>query len=82
MFIAYNGKRVKAIRIGVMSKQEMPNSYMLENGGTIQLHTFLVDVFRLEGEVDQHGNPVYHLNWQVNPTVDSREEVATITEGC
>lgn len=74
MTITYNGKQVKATRMQVVTRQETPNTYILENGDSIILQTFLVEVFRLEGEVDPHGNPVYHTNWQVCPSVDANEE--------
>lgn len=57
--VMFQGQPVEAAPVQVVSSQETFNTYLLEDGTTIKLKAVMLGVMKLEGPVDNEGNPVY-----------------------
>ena len=53
------GKQVQATPIEVNQSSEKWNEYLLEDGTVLKMKLVLKKVFRVDGEFDEEGNPVY-----------------------
>lgn len=53
------GKQVQATAIDVNQSGEKWNEYLLEDGTVLKMKLVLKKVYRVDGEYDEEGNPVY-----------------------
>ena len=57
--ISMGGRQVQATPIDVNQSSEKWNEYLLEDGTVLKMKLILKKVFRVDGEFDDEGNPVY-----------------------
>lgn len=57
--INMGGRQVQATPIDVNQSSERWNEYFLEDGTVLKMKLVLKKVFRVDGEFDEEGNPVY-----------------------
>lgn len=57
--IHMGGRQVQATPIEVNQSGERWNEYFLEDGTVLKMKLVLKKVFRVDGEHDEEGNPVY-----------------------
>lgn len=55
----YQGREVDASPIDFRIEREDWNEYQLYDGSHLRLRIILSDVFRVDGEFDAEGNPIY-----------------------
>ncbi|HEV8595717.1 MAG TPA: hypothetical protein VGR51_09335 [Thermoplasmata archaeon] len=55
-------REVEAIEVDFDADAEPWSTYKLSDGTTLKLRTTVTGVFRLEGEHDQMGNPLYNVS--------------------
>jgi len=55
-------REVEAIEVDFEADVEPWSTYKLSDGTTLKLRTTVTGVFRLEGEHDQMGNPLYNVS--------------------
>jgi hypothetical protein len=70
MKIAVNGAMVEATRMQVVKAEERGNEYFLADGTVVAIRTVLVSLYRVEGQSDQDGQPVYQCRTQLIVTAD------------
>ena len=61
MKINFQGREVEATDVDFITRKEDFNEYQLSDGKVIRMKTVVTDIFRLEGEKDPEGNPVYQV---------------------
>ena len=59
--INFNGQQVDADAIDVNQSNERWNEYLLEDGTILKLKAVLTNVYRIDGQYDAEGNPMYIL---------------------
>lgn len=59
VMINMGGKQVQATPVDVNQSAEKWNEYLLEDGTVLKMKLVLKKVFRVDGEFDEEGNPVY-----------------------
>lgn len=57
--INMGGKQVQATPVDVNQSGEKWNEYLLEDGTVLKMKLVLKKVFKVDGEFDEEGNPVY-----------------------
>lgn len=57
--INMGGKQVQATPVDVNHSSEKWNEYLLEDGTVLKMKLVLKKVFKVDGEFDEEGNPVY-----------------------
>jgi hypothetical protein len=57
--INMGGRQVQATPVDVNQSSERWNEYFLEDGTVLKMKLVLKKVFKVEGEFDEEGNPVY-----------------------
>ena len=57
----YQGKEVEATEVEVLTSDEHWNTYQLADGKVLMFKEVLVSVYRLEGEKNPDGTPVYQF---------------------
>jgi hypothetical protein len=57
--IKYQGREVDATELSFQTGGEHWNEYLVDDGSVIKLKTVTSQVFRIEGEHDPDGNPIY-----------------------
>lgn len=55
------GKPVDAIELSFQNVREHWNEYLLDDGTVLKLKPVATEVFKVEGQFDVEGNPVYIL---------------------
>jgi hypothetical protein len=55
------GHMVDATELSFQNVREHWNEYLLDDGSIIKLKPVATEVFRIDGQFDQEGNPVYFL---------------------
>ena len=55
-------REVEAVEVDFEADSEPWSTYKLSDGTTLKLRTTVTGVFRLDGEHDQMGNPVYNVS--------------------
>ena len=55
-------REVEAIEVDFDADAEPWSTYKLSDGTTLKLRTTVTGVFRLDGEHDQMGNPLYNVS--------------------
>ena len=59
VMINMGGKQVQATPVDVNHSGEKWNEYLLEDGTVLKMKLVLKKVFKVDGEYDDEGNPVY-----------------------
>ena len=59
--IQFGGKQVDATPIDVNQAAEKWNEYLLEDGSVLKMKLVLKKVYRIEGQYDMEGNPIYAM---------------------
>ena len=59
--IPFNGQDVDAELVDVSQTSERWNEYLLEDGTILKVKLVLTNVYRVTGQHDSEGNPVYIL---------------------
>ncbi len=54
-----DGREVDSVELGFQASGEHWNEYLVDDGTVVRLKPVAVQIVRVEGEYDQHGNPVY-----------------------
>lgn len=57
--INMGGRQVQATPVDVNHSSEKWNEYLLEDGTVLKMKLVLKKVFKVDGEFDEEGNPVY-----------------------
>lgn len=57
--INLNGRDVDALEVKCRPEHEDWNTYQLEDGTELKMRLIVSEVFRVDGQFDQEGNPVY-----------------------
>ena len=57
--IHFGGQQVDAETVEATQSSERWNEYLLEDGTVLKLKTVLTNAYRVEGQYDAEGNPVY-----------------------
>lgn len=55
-------REVEAVEVDFDADAEPWSTYKLSDGTTLKLRTTVTGIFRLDGEHDQMGNPVYNVS--------------------
>lgn len=74
MKLSINGELCEARRCEVIQSDEKVSTYLLKDGTMVRVRVICTGIWRLEGKVDQNGQPLYHLNWHIVPTTEPPEE--------
>lgn len=61
MKLKYQGREVEAIEVDVLLSNEKWNEYQLADGKVLMFKEVLVSVYKLEGELNLDGSPVYQF---------------------
>ena len=59
--VPFNGQTVDAETVDVTQASERWNEYLLDDGTILKVKLVLTNVYRIEGQFDADGNPVYIL---------------------
>ena len=59
VMINFGGRQVQATPVDVNQSSEKWNEYFMEDGTVLKMKLVLKKVFKVEGEFDPEGNPVY-----------------------
>ena len=57
--INFGGRQVQAFPVEVNQSSEKWNEYLLEDGTVLKMKLVLKKAYKVEGEFDPEGNPVY-----------------------
>ena len=57
--INMGGRQVQATPVDINHSSEKWNEYLLEDGTVLKMKLVLKKAFKVEGEYDEEGNPVY-----------------------
>jgi hypothetical protein len=68
--IPLGGREVDALSIRFKTIKEDWNEYDLEDGTTIKMKAVVSEIFRIDGEYDPEGNPVYSIKSSNIPVVN------------
>lgn len=55
------GREVDVTEVPILDRQEKPAEYHLEDGSIIRFGTIATAVYRVDGQFDMEGNPVYFI---------------------
>jgi hypothetical protein len=70
------GKNVPVTEVPITSRKELPAEYELEDGSFLRIAAPVTTVYRLDGEFDAEGNPVYFVkNGIAVNVVHAKDEV-------
>ncbi len=69
--INFGGREVAAVPVDVNQTSERWNEYFLEDGTVLKMKLVLKKVYRVDGEFDAEGNPVYVMQSTNVTTVSS-----------
>lgn len=59
VMINMGGRQVQATPVDINQSNEKWNEYLLEDGTVLKMKLVLKKVFKVDGEFDEEGNPVY-----------------------
>lgn len=57
--VEFGGKNYDAVRVEANQSNEHWNQYLLEDGSLLKLKTVVAEIFRVIGQYDNRGNPMY-----------------------
>jgi hypothetical protein len=66
-----NGQEVEATLMSRVSEREYWNEYTLEDGTVFRLKAVVTGIWRIEGQTDQEGKPIYVSRCQNVTIADS-----------
>ena len=70
------GKDVPVTEVPITSRKELPAEYELEDGSFLRIAAPVTTVYRLDGEWDSEGNPLYFVkNGIAVNVVSAKDEV-------
>ena len=69
--INFGGRPVLATQVEVNQSGEKWNEYLLEDGTVLKMKLVLKKVFKVDGEFDMEGNPVYVMQSTNVTSVDA-----------
>ena len=69
------GKEIWAELIPVQQAQEGWSQYLLTDGSIVKIKMVVTDIFRVDGEYDPEGNPVYYVKSTNVLSVNAPEEL-------
>ena len=55
------GREVEVTEVGFRSSGENWNEYITDDGTVLRVKLVVTDIYRLDGQYDQHGNPVHFV---------------------
>jgi len=61
MKLTYQGREVEATEVEPVTSEEHWNSYQLSDGRVLMFKEVLVSMYRIEGETNPDGTPVYQF---------------------
>jgi len=64
-----------AVEVGVSDTTERWTDIRLEDGSTLRIKSVIIGAFRLEGQYDQDGNPLYMVKANQVMTVSAPEHL-------
>jgi hypothetical protein len=70
-----DGAEIEAEVLSFQSHGEHWNEYVVDDGTLLRLKPVVTEVMRLEGQYDQHGNPVYIVQSTNVLSVDAPDEL-------
>ena len=53
------GQEIPVTEVPIVDRREIPAEYRLEDGSIVRFATVATAVYRLDGQYDPEGNPVY-----------------------
>ena len=62
--IPYKGRKVDAVEVDFQTRKEDWNEYQLMDGSILKMKLVVGDIFKVPGEYDDEGNPVYVVRSQ------------------
>ena len=69
------GKEIWAELIPVQQAKEGWSQYLLTDGSIVKIKMVVTDIFRVDGEYDPEGNPVYYVKSTNVLSVNAPEEL-------
>jgi len=60
--INFNGQQVDAESVEATQSSERWNEYLLDDGAVLKLKVVLTNVYRIDGQYDAEGNPLYFVH--------------------
>ncbi len=75
VIINMGGRQVQATPIDVNQSGERWNEYFLEDGTVLKMKLVLKKVYKVDGEYDEEGNPVYVMQSTNVTTVSSPNDL-------
>jgi hypothetical protein len=70
-----DGTEVDVVELSFQNTREYWNEYLLDDGSILKLKPVATEVFRVEGQYDAEGNPVYVLKSRNVVVVSPPEEL-------
>jgi hypothetical protein len=55
------GREISATEVPIVERREIPADYRLEDGSVVRFATVATAVYRLDGQYDAEGNPIYFI---------------------
>ena len=69
------GQPLDVVEMSFQNAREHWNEYLLDDGTILKLKTVATEVFKVEGQYDQDGNPVYLLKSNNVMVVQAQDNV-------
>ena len=73
--IKYKNALVDAVPVAVTESTENWNIYKLEDKSVVKMKLVVTDVFRIEGQYDAEGNPVYMIKSSNIPSITAPDDL-------
>lgn len=73
--VPYLGKQVEADEIEFKTRKEEWNEYQLMDGSILKLKSVMASIFRVRGEFDVEGNPIYVTRSQNVASINAPDEL-------
>ena len=70
-----DGRDAMAEEMTFRSPGENWSEYLTDDGSVIRIKPVVMEIFKIEGEYDQQGNPVYFINAQQVMVVSAPDEL-------
>ncbi len=73
--INFNGQQVDAESVDATQSNERWNEYLLDDGTLLKIKAVLTNVYRVDGQYDGEGNPIYVIQSTNVISVNAQEEL-------
>ena len=73
--VPYLGKQVEADEMDFQTRKEDWNEYQLMDGSVLKLKSVMAAIFKVQGQFDAEGNPIYVTRSQNVASVNSPDEI-------